>query len=127
LGIFGDQKVWDKKNKKGESEEFFWRLLKIVKPPFSEDKWTQVVVTWEGLNTDQIARGKLYFDGKLQGETGGIREPFVWTLAEATIRLGTGPFVGMFDDLAIFNRSLSEDEVYNLYQLKGGVADLHRD
>ncbi|WP_162056325.1 LamG domain-containing protein [Pontibacter pamirensis] len=126
LGIFGDQKVWDKKNLKGASEEFFWRLLKVVKPPFSQDKWTHVVVSWDGLNTDQIARGKLYFDGKPQGETGGIQEPFVWDIAEATIRLGTGPYVGMFDDIALFNRSLSEEEVHSLYELKGGVADLHR-
>lgn len=125
LGIFGDQKVWDKKNLKGASEEFFWRLLKIVKPPFSSDKWTHVVVSWEGINTDQIARGKLYFDGKSQGETGAITEPFVWILPEATIRLGTGPFVGMFDDIAIFDRSLTNEEVKDLYELKGGVRDLH--
>lgn len=125
LGIYGDQKVWDKKNLKGASEEFFWRLLKIVKPPFSFDNWTHVVVTWEGINTDQIARGKLYFDGKFQGETGGITEPFVWDLPEATIRLGTGPFVGMFDDLAIFDRSLTDEEVKDLYELKGGVTDLN--
>lgn len=126
LGIFGDQKVWDKKNLKGASEEFFWRLLKIVKPPFSPDEWTHVVVTWEGINTDQIARGKLYFDGKFQGETGGITEPFVWDLSEATIRLGTGPFVGMFDDIAIFDRSLSDGEVEALFKLKGGVVSLSK-
>ncbi|MEB2779581.1 LamG domain-containing protein [Algoriphagus sp. C2-6-M1] len=125
LGIFGDQKVWDKKNLKGAGEEFFWRLLKIVKPPFSSDKWTHVVVTWEGINTDEIARGKLYFDAKFQGETGGITEPFVWHLSEAKIRLGTGPFVGMFDDLAIFDRSLTPDEVRDLYELNGGVTDLN--
>ncbi len=127
LGIFGDQKVWDKKNLKGASEEFFWRLLKIVKPPFSSDKWTHVVVSWEGINTGQIARGKLYFDGKLQGETGAITEPFVWDLPEATIRLGTGPFVGMFDDIAIFDRSPTDEEVKELYELKGGARDLYRD
>ena len=124
LGIFGDQKVWDKKNLKGAAEEFFWRLLKIVKPPFSPEKWTHIVVTWEGINTDKIARGRLYFDGQFQGETGGITEPFVWDLPEATIRLGTGPFVGMFDDLAIFDRSLTHEEVRDLYELNGGVTDL---
>jgi hypothetical protein len=122
LGIFGDQKVWDKKNQKGESEAFFWRLLKIVKPPFSPDKWTHVVVSWQGLNTDKIGRGKLYFDGKLQGETGGIREPFVWDISEATIRLGTGPYVGMFDEIAIFNRSLTDEEVHTLYELKESLS-----
>jgi len=124
LGIFGEQKIWDKKNKKGLAEAFFWRLLKIVKPPFSEDKWTHVAVIWEGLNTNKIARGKLYFDGVFQGETGGITEPFVWDISEATIRLGTGPFVGMFDEIAIFNRTLTNDEVSLIYKLKKGVGDL---
>jgi hypothetical protein len=126
LGIFGDQKVWDKKNKKEYSEEFFWRLLKIARPPFSGDKWTHVVVSWEGLNTGQVGRGKLYLDGKFQGETGGIRESFIWDISEATIRLGTGPYVGMFDDIAIFNRPLTNEEVHSLYKLKGGVSDLHQ-
>lgn len=126
LGIFGDLKVWDKKKKKEYSEEFFWRLLKVARPPFSGDKWTHVVVSWQGLNTGQAGRGKLYFDGRPQGETGGIPEPFVWNLSEATIRLGTGPFIGMFDDLAIFNSHLTDDEVLTLYELKGGIADLHQ-
>lgn len=126
LGIFGDQKVWDKKNLKGVSEEFFWRLLKIVKPPFGPDKWTHVVVSWDGINTDQIARGRLYFNGKLQGETGGITEPFVWDVSQAEIRLGTGPFVGMVDDIALFDRSLTDHDVKNLYELSGGVTVLLR-
>ncbi len=125
VGIFGDQKVWDKKNKKEYSEEFFWRLLKIARPPFSRDKWTHVVISWENLNTEQAGRGKLYFDGKFQGETGGIREPFVWNLSEATIRLGTGPYIGIIDDIAIFNRSLTNEEVQSLYELEGGVSGLH--
>lgn len=125
LGIFGDQKVWDKRNLKGASEEFFWRLLKVVKPPFSPDKWTHVVVSWEGINTGRISRGKLYFNGELQGETGGITEPFLWDIQEATIRLGTGPFVGLFDDIAIFDRSFTDEEVKSLYDLTGGVKDLH--
>lgn len=124
LGIFGDQKVWDKKNLKGAGEEFFWRLLKVVKPPFASDRWTHVVVSWAGINTKEAARGRLYFDGKFQGETGAITEPFVWELPEATIRLGTGPFVGMFDDIAIFDRSLTDEEVKVLHELKGGVKDL---
>ena len=92
---------------------------------FGNDKWTHVVVSWEELNTGQIARGKLYFDCKFQVETGGIREPFVWDLTEATIRLGTGPYIGMFEDVAIFNRYLSSEEVHALCELKGGGSDLH--
>jgi hypothetical protein len=126
LGIFGELKVWDKKKKKEYSEEFFWRLLKVARPPFSSDRWTHVVVSWQGLNTGQAGRGKLYFDGRFQGETGGIPEPFVWNLSQATIRLGTGPFIGMFDDLAIFDRNLTDDEVLTVYNLRGGIADLHQ-
>jgi hypothetical protein len=31
----------------------------------------------------------------------------------------------MFDDIAIFNRSLTNEEVQSLYELEGGVSGLH--
>ncbi|MEO5601973.1 MAG: LamG-like jellyroll fold domain-containing protein [Cyclobacteriaceae bacterium] len=126
LGVYGDQKVWDTKNKAGASEEFFWRILKISQPPFQRDHWTHVVLTWEGLNTDSIGRAKLYLNGEYRGQSGPIREAFNWDPAKATMRLGIGDFIGMMDDIALFNKSLSSDEVKALYALKNGVKELHR-
>ena len=40
------------------------------------------------------------------------------------IRLGTGHYVGLVDDIAFFNRALTPEEVRVLHSLEGGVADL---
>jgi hypothetical protein len=44
--------------------------------------------------------------------------------AAAFIRLGTGRYVGLFDDIAFFNRALTQEEIRVLNGLTGGVADL---
>ena len=126
LGVFGDQSVWDKKNLHNLSEEFFWRLLKVPEPPFTPGTWTHVVIVWDGINTSQGGRAAMYLNAVHRGKTGVIRERFNWDIAKATVRLGTGPFVGMIDDLALFNRPLGIDEVGTLYRGEGGVADLYR-
>jgi hypothetical protein len=67
----------------------------------------------------------LYFNAEYQGATGIIRERFTWDAANAGIRLGMGDFVGLIDDIAIFNRALGFEEIRVLYELKRGVAELH--
>jgi hypothetical protein len=125
LGVFGDHNTWDANNLRGQSREFYWRLAKVTEPPFAKDRWTHVVVTWDGLNNSQNGRARLYFDAEYRESSGIIREPFNWEIANATIRLGTGPFVGLMDDLALFNRPLSPEEIRALYTLERGVTELH--
>ena len=127
MGVFGDQPVWDVKNRKGEGEEFFWRLHKVAEPPLGEGKWTHVAITWEGINDSKQGRAKLYLNGEYKGSSSVIREPFSWDVAKTNIRLGTGNFVGIFDDIAAFNRALSPEEIRFVYELKQGVAELHKD
>ena len=54
-----------------------------------------------------------------------IRERFTWDVSKAGIRLGTGQFVGLFDDLAIFHRPLTPEEIRLLYGFERGVVELH--
>ena len=126
LGVFGNQSVWDVTNRRGESEQFFWRLVKVAEPPFARDQWTHVVITWDGVNSTDRGRGRLYFNADYRGATGAIREPFTWDVAAARIRLGTGHFVGSFDDIAFFDRPLTAEEIRVLYGLERGVAELSR-
>jgi hypothetical protein len=126
LGVFGDAREWDPDNQEGGGQRFFWRLVKVAEPPFARGRWTHVVVTWDGVNDSQNGRARLYFDGEYQGVTGRIAERFSWDVANAYIRLGTGRFVGLFDDLAFFNRALTADEIRVLNGLPGGVADLRQ-
>jgi hypothetical protein len=125
MGFFGDQGAWDVHNRRGGSEQFFWRLVRVQEPPFAKGRWTHVVVTWEGVNTSQTGRARLYFDAQLQGRSTMIAEHFSWDIAHAGIRLGMGHYVGLLDDLAMFNRALTPNEINALYQLDTGVAALH--
>lgn len=126
LGFFGDQPVWDVSNRKGESEEFFWRLHKVAEPPLGKNKWTHVVITWVGVNDSKQGRAKLYLDGEYKGSSSVIREPFTWDVVNTRLRFGTGDYIGLFDDVAAFNRALSDDEVRFLYNLDSGVASLRK-
>jgi hypothetical protein len=125
LGVFGNQSEWDPTNRRGQGQAFFWRLAKVAEPPFAKGQWTHVVVTWEGVNTAQNGRARLYLNAEYQGATGIIPERFTWDVANAGIRLGTGHFVGLFDDIAIFNRPLTPEEIRVLHELERGVAELH--
>ena len=125
LGVFGNQSEWDVANQRAQSREFYWRLAKVVEPPFAKSQWTHVVVTWDGINNTQSGRARLYFNAEYQGATGIIRERFTWDVANAGIRLGMGHFVGLMDDIAIFNRALRPEEIRVLYGLERGVAELH--
>jgi hypothetical protein len=125
LGMFGDARVWDLSNREARGEDFYHRLAKIAEPPFAGGQWTHVVVTWEGVNTPQGGRARLYLNGDFRGASGRIREPFTWDIANATIRLGMGHFVGLVDDLAVFNRALVAAEVSALSGLRRGVAELY--
>jgi len=125
LGFFGNQSEWDVTNRRGESSEFFWRLVKVAEPPFAKGQWTHVVISWEGVNATQNGRARLYLNGHYQGATSRIAEHFTWDSANASIRLGMGHFVGLIDDIALFSRALTAAEIGLLYGLDQGVVELH--
>jgi hypothetical protein len=125
LGVFGNRSEWDVKNLAGQAQEFFWRLARVVEPPFAKGQWTHVVVSWDGINNTQHGRARLYFNSVYQGATGVIRERFDWDVTGTNIRLGTGHYVGLFDDIALFNRPLNAEEVGMVYGLERGVAELY--
>ncbi len=124
LGVFGDLKAWNPENLPPEKNPFFDRRTIVVsQPPFTRGQWTQVVITHSGLNTAEGGTAKLYLNGNLQGTAAEIREPFTWDVAQATIRIGVN-YVGLWDELGVFDRALSQEEVSALYQLNGGVSSL---
>jgi hypothetical protein len=124
LGVFGDLKSWNPKDlPPDKNPDFLGRLVVVKKTPFARGRWTHVVITHQGLGSAKGGVAKLYLDGVLQGKTPVISEPFGWDLERAAIRLGVN-YVGLFDELSVFNRELSEQEVKALHQLKDGVKSL---
>ena len=98
------------------------RLVIVSQPPFAKGKWTHVVIVHEGLGTP-AGKATLYLDGQAQGTSEGISEAFTWDMTTAAIRLGVN-YVGLWDELAIFSRALSAEEVGTLHGLATGVAEL---
>ena len=124
LGVFGDLKSWNPKDlPPDKTPDFLGRLVVVKKTPFARGRWTHVVIAHQGLGGAKGGVAKLYLDGVLQGKTPVIPEPFGWDLDRAAIRLGVN-YVGLFDDLSVFNRELSAQEVKALHQLKDGVKSL---
>jgi hypothetical protein len=41
------------------------------------------------------------------------------------MRLGTGNYVGLMDDISLFSKALSATEIKLLHDLKNGVVELH--
>ncbi len=125
-GVFADFEVWNPDGRKYDdipASERPWVV--VANPPFARGKWTHVVMTFSGFNrpgTGGVAW--LYLDGKLQGEVKNRRQVFTWQPAKTAIYLGIS-YIGLMDDLAVFDRALSPREVERLYRLPGGVAGLY--
>ena len=62
----------------------------------------------------------------MPGGADDIDEPFTWDVERGAIRLGVN-YVGLFDELSLFDRPLTDDEVRTLHALDGGVAALSMD
>ena len=116
LGVFGNLKDWNPRNiGPDQNPAFLNRLVVVKQPPFARNKWTHIAITYAKLGGNGSAA--LYVDGKLQGRTPVIREPFNWDLSRSAIRLGLN-YTGLFDDLMVFRRVLTDDEVARLAEGK---------
>jgi len=99
-------------------------MVQLKTAPFSRDRWTHAVFTLDRINAGKdVNAGTLYLDGKKQGEIKGFDLTFGWDPAAVMLVLGAA-YVGHIDDLAVFDRVLSDQEVKVLHGLKKGVAEL---
>jgi hypothetical protein len=116
LGVFGSLKAWNPKDiPPDKNPDFTGRLIVVERPPFSRERWTHVAVTWSGLDTGGAGTAALFVNGKSVSSRTGIREPFEWDPAKLAIRLGLA-YVGLMDEVAAFDRALSEAEIASLYR-----------
>ncbi len=126
LGVFGDLDVWNPDGLgPNDNPAFTDRLAVVDEPPFAGDRWTHVAIAYAGLGQPGGA-ATLYLDGeRVPGGADDIDEPFTWDVERGAIRLGVN-YVGLFDELSLFDRPLTADEIRALHALEGGVAALSR-
>lgn len=121
--IMAITKLWNPNNEKWE-EMARRPMVAVEKPPFSRERWTHVCFTFGNANTGaKDGWGRLYLDGVKMGEFTGWENSFNWDIEQSALTLGYS-YVGLLDDIALFNRALTDAEVQAVFGLKRGIAEL---
>jgi hypothetical protein len=117
--------IWNPTNVQWDQIPFDKRpMVQVSGAPFSREAWTHAVFTLENVNDKSKPQaGRLYLNGKLQGKIENWDLTFGWDPARVLLVLGAA-YVGYLDDLAVFDRALSDEEVVQLYSLKTGAGEL---
>lgn len=100
-------------------------MVQVERAPFSREAWTHVAFTLENINNRPgHPTGKLYLNGRLQGSIDNWDLRFGWDPEQVLLVLGAA-YVGHMDELAVFNRALTADEVSQVYTLEHGIRQLY--
>ena len=123
LGVYADFKVWNPDNRDWNAIPWAEKpLVSVERPPFAKGKWTHVVFTFENFNTGKPnGVSILYLDGQRQGQLSPRVQTFTWDPAKTSVMLGLS-YIGLWDELSVFNRALTPEEVRSLNTLR--VTDL---
>lgn len=127
LGVFPDYRSWNPMDTPWEKIPVTSRpMVAVNKPPFRRTEWTHVAWTFSGLNSDRSGNGQaeLYVNGRSVGRLGNPMK-FSWKIEKTAIMLGIA-YTGDFDELAIYNRALTADEIEGLYRLPSGLTALKK-
>lgn len=118
--------IWNPNNVSWEAIPFDKRpMVQVAGAPFSREQWTHVLFTLENINDkSKPPGGKLYLNGKLQGAIEKWNLTLDWDPAKVLLVLGAS-YVGFMDDLAVFDRPLTDVEVDWIYGLKNGIRELY--
>lgn len=123
LGVIGDLAFWDPDTiGPNDNPEYDKRLVVVNEPPFSRKQWTHIVIVYNQLNTE-AGSGSLFVNGKFQGAVNQQSDPFSWDLSKANMFLGLN-YVGLMDELAVFDRPLNEEEILEIGKVEGGLKAL---
>ena len=99
-------------------------MVQVERAPFAGNKWTHILMTFDRLNSGKKGVGRLYLNGALQGEVAGWDQTYGWDAEKVRLYLGVG-YIGYIDDLAIFDRALTDKEVRTIYEMPNGIAELY--
>lgn len=122
LGVIGDRNIWNPEGLEDEDALFLPQLVPVSNPPFATGKWTHILINFSGLNTEK-GKASLYMNGELKGTRSDITDSFTWELNRSNIYIGLS-YIGLMDDLSIYNRNLTENEIKALYSLENGVQTI---
>lgn len=117
------KKTWNPANRGWEEIPDNERpMVPVTAPPFTRDRWTHVVFCFGNINSGRKdGWGRLYLDGAEKGAFKDWPIVFNWDVSKSALTIGLST-IGWFDELAVFNRPLTDAEVRTLRDLQGGVS-----
>ena len=75
-------------------------------------EWHHVAITWTNFNSGKSdATWALYIDGVKKGQKGPIAQQVTWDMANQVMRFNHTQFPGVVDEIAVFDKALTDDEV----------------
>jgi hypothetical protein len=99
--------------------------VELARAPFARDRWTHVAFTVANINDKtRPPAGRLYINGKRQGAIEKWDLTFDWDAGKVLLVLGAS-YVGYMDDLAVFDRPLTDAEVAHILGLEKGIRELY--
>ena len=99
-------------------------MVWVRKPGFASSDWHHVVLTWRNLDTGKAdAVVTLYIDGKPIGAVKDRPLAMQWDVDRAGVYVAIN-FIGLLDELALYKRELTADEVKLLHAKPGLLTGL---
>jgi hypothetical protein len=93
---------------------------------FKSGDWHHIVITWQNFDTGKKdALAVLHVDGKRIGEVKDYEIAMDWEIEKAGIYVAVN-YIGLLDELALFNRPLTAAEVTQLHQKPGLLSALKK-
>lgn len=113
MGIFPGLAAGEKPLEESDPEASIVRLRRV---PFESGRWHHVVLSWDHFDSGKAnAQARLYVDGRLIGEVKDRELAMKWDVEKAGIYFAVN-YIGLFDELVLFDRGLAEDEIAQLYK-----------
>lgn len=99
-------------------------MVRVPKVGFKSGDWHHLVLSWKNFDTGKPDAVSAFFvDGKLMGEIKDREIAMDWDIEQAGIFTAIG-FIGLLDELTIFNRPLTLDEIELLRKKPGLMSAL---
>ena len=117
FAFFAEQEIWNPGDRDWEEISIDERpMIEIKNHPFNRQEWVHVAFTFRNFNTGE-ANGEAigYLNGEYVGKLESIEQTIRWMPVLSAIWLGYN-YIGYMDELAIFNRALSADEIRFIYE-----------
>ncbi len=94
-------------------------MVRVPKIGFKVGDWHHVVVSWANFDTGKAdAISTLYVDGKKIGDVKDRPIAMDWDVEKAGIYVAVN-YVGLIDEMALFNRAITSEEVARLHATPG--------